>query len=112
MPQMVPRNGARKRASEKSLEMFCSQILWAIRFNPSSNVQQIMSMTSLTERTVKKYIKVLKENNAITRVGTNRKGYWQINDDSLGGQTGGQAGGQTNNLNAVFVAPTHKSMDM
>ena len=30
---------------------------------------------------IMKYLKILKDANAITRVGTNRKGYWQVNDN-------------------------------
>ena len=65
--------------SEMSSETLQEQILEAIKLNPSATVLQLMSTTGLAERTIKKYIKILKETNAITRVGNNRKGHWQVN---------------------------------
>lgn len=49
-----------------------------IRDNPNITVAQIMAKTDLSEIGVKKNLKKLKEKNIIKRMGTNKKGYWEM----------------------------------
>lgn len=53
-------------------------ILDLIRDNPNITVSQIMAKTDLSEIGVKKNLKKLKEKNIIKRIGTNKKGYWEM----------------------------------
>ncbi|MCF0213804.1 MAG: putative DNA binding domain-containing protein [Muribaculaceae bacterium] len=54
-------------------------LLEQLRITPSATVTELGEALALSSRMIKKYLKILKEVNAITRVGSNRHGYWQIN---------------------------------
>lgn len=45
---------------------------------PGGTIPQLAKESGLSERMVKYYIRFLKESGSVRRVGTNRKGYWEI----------------------------------
>jgi predicted HTH transcriptional regulator len=54
------------------------KIIELIRDNQNITIQQIMVKTGLSEPGVKKNLKQLKEKEIIKRVGSNKKGYWEV----------------------------------
>ena len=57
-----------------------NSLLEQLRITPSATLEELGEALSVSPRMVKKYIQILKEVNAITRVGSNRRGYWQVNE--------------------------------
>ncbi len=55
------------------------KILELIIEDPGYSSRQIAEILNISRVTVTKYIQTLKEKRIITRVGSDRKGYWQIN---------------------------------
>lgn len=53
-------------------------ILNKIRRNPYITVEELMKDLSLNDSTIKRNIRKLKNQGVIRRIGTNRKGYWEI----------------------------------
>lgn len=51
-----------------------------IKANPNITNKEIAIKLGISDRSVKKHISKLKENNRIRRVGSNYKGYWQVID--------------------------------
>ena len=56
-------------------------LLEQLRITPNATVISLGEALGMSSRMIMKYLKILKDANAITRVGTNRKGYWQVNDN-------------------------------
>lgn len=54
------------------------QFLKVLRMFPGGTIPQLAKESGLSERMVKYYIRFLKESGSVRRVGTNRKGYWEI----------------------------------
>jgi len=46
---------------------------------PAITVKELAKMLSVTERTIYRQIEILKTENKIERVGSNKTGYWKIN---------------------------------
>lgn len=63
--------------NEKSEEMETLEIL---KENPFVTAKQMAKQMSISPRKVARLIKVLKEEGKIVRVGSDRKGYWEIKD--------------------------------
>ena len=55
-------------------------IIKLIRNNPNITIPQIMIETNLAAVSVKKNLKILKDDKIIERVGSNNGGYWKINE--------------------------------
>lgn len=55
-------------------------IIKLIRNNPNITIPQIMIETNLAAVSIKKNLKILKDNKIIERVGSNNGGYWKINE--------------------------------
>ena len=66
LPQTAP--------NSDSIEKF----LKVLRLFPGGTIPQLSKESGFSERMVKYYIQFLKESGSIRRVGTNRKGYWEI----------------------------------
>ena len=49
-----------------------------LRSLPGATIAMLAKEADVSERMVKKYIKELRDSNRIRRVGSNRKGYWEI----------------------------------
>ena len=45
---------------------------------PGATIEFLAKESDVSDRMVKKYLKVLKEQGIIRRIGSNRKGYWEI----------------------------------
>lgn len=57
-----------------------TKILELIRDNPNITIAQLATKTGLSEPGIKKNLKQLKEKCFIVRVGSNKTGYWEVND--------------------------------
>lgn len=55
-------------------------IIKLIRNNPNITIPQIMIETNLAVASIKKNLKILKDDKIIERVGSNNGGYWKINE--------------------------------
>lgn len=55
-------------------------IIRLIRNNPNITIPQIMIETNLAAASIKKNLKILKDDKIIERVGSNNGGYWKINE--------------------------------
>lgn len=55
------------------------ELYLALKENPTATVNDLCLKLGIAERTVKKYISILKEKNLIERVGNNKTGYWKVN---------------------------------
>lgn len=55
-------------------------ILDILRKTPNITQKELSQKTNVSLRTVKRVMQQLKENNVIERVGSDRKGYWEINE--------------------------------
>ena len=55
-------------------------LLEQLRITPAASLSLLGEALGVSPRMIKKYLKILKEANAITRIGNNRKGYWQVNE--------------------------------
>jgi len=56
------------------------QILGFILKNEKITAKKIASALGLTQRTVQRYLKGMQEKGIIVRIGTDRSGYWKVND--------------------------------
>lgn len=52
--------------------------LEAIIENPTVTIEQLVSILSLSSRTINNHISILKKEHIITRVGSKKAGYWQV----------------------------------
>lgn len=55
-------------------------IIEEIKKDPKITEVKLAKITSYTERTIRRYIKILKETSVIKRVGFGKNGKWQIID--------------------------------
>jgi len=55
------------------------KILDEIRKKPEITQIELVKLVGISRRSITKNINKLKEKKAITRIGSDRKGYWQIN---------------------------------
>lgn len=56
-------------------------ILALIRDNPDMSYQEMADKIKLSRKTVSKYIKSFKDKGVIRRIGSDRKGSWEIVND-------------------------------
>ena len=66
--QKLPRSCP--EVAQKTYEAICK--------NPKSSISELSNETGLSERTIKNHLKLLKDLNLIERVGSDRNGYWKI----------------------------------
>ncbi|MDO4172204.1 MAG: HTH domain-containing protein, partial [Prevotellaceae bacterium] len=48
---------------------------------PGATIGLLAKEADVSERMVKKYLKLLREQGTIRRIGSNRKGYWEITEE-------------------------------
>ena len=46
--------------------------------NPAITTSKLANMLSVTRKTISTHMKIMKKNNVIERIGSDRKGYWKI----------------------------------
>jgi len=56
-------------------------ILKLVKENPYITKQQMIEKTNLSRATITRYIKKLKEQNLLKRIGSDKTGYWEVLDD-------------------------------
>ncbi len=57
-----------------------ASVLTALRNNPNLTKPQLSSMLHLGKTTIDKAIKALWENGILTRIGSNKTGYWRVEE--------------------------------
>ena len=55
-----------------------SDLFRLIKEQPEATIIQYAQVIGVTERMIKKHLKTLKEIGAIRRIGSNRRGYWEV----------------------------------
>ena len=55
-----------------------NRILLEMRDNPNVTTNQLINLTGLNRTSVQKYIRRLKEENKVERIGSNKVGYWKV----------------------------------
>lgn len=55
-----------------------NRIIGVLKMSPDATTKEIMKKLKITDNQVKYYIKKLKDDGKIERVGTNRKGSWKV----------------------------------
>ena len=66
--------------TSKKINKSQETIIRLIRNNPNITIPQIMIETNLAAASIKKNLKILKNDKIIERVGSNNGGYWKINE--------------------------------
>ena len=64
---------------QKSNQKSNQKILDAMKDNPKVTIRELQEVTGLSESGVKKIIRQLKTDNAITRSGSDKNGIWIVN---------------------------------
>ena len=54
------------------------KILELISNNPAITTSKLANMLFVTRKTISTHMKIMKKNNVIERIGSDRKGYWKI----------------------------------
>ena len=54
------------------------KILELISNNPAITTSKLANMLPVTRKTISTHMKIMKKNNVIERIGSDRKGYWKI----------------------------------
>lgn len=75
---IVKLNEQREELHNK-LPLSIQRTLEAIIENPSVTIEQLVSILSLSSRTINNHIFILKKENVISRIGSKKTGYWQVN---------------------------------
>lgn len=70
-----------KISNQKSSQKSSQKILSAMRRNPSVTIRELQDETGLSESGVKKVIRQLKNDGQICRVGGDKGGHWEVNED-------------------------------
>ncbi len=55
-----------------------NRILMEMRDNPNITTNQLISLIGINKTSIQKYIRILKEEHKIERVGSNKAGYWKV----------------------------------
>lgn len=55
-------------------------IIKYLKENPSITQDQLSEKIGVTKRAIKSNFKILKEKNIIERIGSDKKGYWKVNN--------------------------------
>ena len=71
-----------EKSSQQSSQESSQQILNLIKLNKYITAKELALVVKLTPRAIQKNIKKLKEQGIIKRVGANKGGYWEIQDES------------------------------
>ena len=77
----MDRKNGQKKWTEKSGQKMKNNILLLITERPDITQKEIIQILNVGRTTVTNNIRKLKQENKIKRVGSDRKGYWQILDD-------------------------------
>ena len=75
---LVPQSSPKFPKVPQSSPKYLSDLLNLIQEQPEATVIQYAQIIGVTERMIKKHLKTLKDLGAIRRIGSNRRGYWQI----------------------------------
>lgn len=76
--RIVKLNEQREELHNK-LPQSIQRTLEAIIENPTVTIEQLVSILSLSSRTINNHIFILKKENVISRIGSKKTGYWQVN---------------------------------
>jgi predicted HTH transcriptional regulator len=68
------------KSSVKSSVDTRAKILYYLQQNPKSTISELAELLNLTTRAVEKQIADLKKQQKLHRVGSSRKGYWEVTD--------------------------------
>jgi ATP-dependent DNA helicase RecG len=79
VPQSTPKYPKVPQTSVK-LPNNLASFLSVLKQFPGATVQELTKEVQLSDGMIKRYIRTLKELGIIERMGTNRRGYWKIND--------------------------------
>lgn len=76
-------NGATESLPQSSpiLTEQLSIFLKVLQKFPGATIDILAKEADVSDRMVKKYLKLLKEQGIIQRIGSNRKGYWKITEE-------------------------------
>ena len=66
---------------ESGTENDTDKTLKLIQSKPEITIRELSANLKLSVRTVNRIMKQLRESGKITRIGSDRKGYWQINEE-------------------------------
>jgi predicted HTH transcriptional regulator len=72
--------GSGTNRNEKYKQNLCL-ILDVLKKNPGYSVPQILQETGIAERSVKRYLAILRKQGKIGRTGTTRKSFWIVYED-------------------------------
>lgn len=78
---MVPQSSSKFPKVPQSSPILTERLsifLNVLRKFPGATIELLAKESAVSDRMVKKYLKLLKEQGLIRRVGSNRKGYWEI----------------------------------
>lgn len=78
---MVPQSSSKFPKDPQSSPILTERLsifLNVLRKFPGATIELLAKESDVSDRMVKKYLKLLKEQGLIRRVGSNRKGYWEI----------------------------------
>ena len=67
-----------KEKTRKTSKENKNKIIEEIRDNPNTTTKQLMSILNLNKTSIQKYLKILKDENQIERIGSNKDGYWKV----------------------------------
>ncbi len=68
------------KSSVKSSVNTEDKILEYLKQNPKTTIKELANLLDLTSRAIEKQIASLKDNNRLVRVGSARKGYWEVKE--------------------------------
>lgn len=77
LPQIAP-NCPKLPQTVPNISDSVERFLKVLRMFPGGTIRQLSKESGFSERMVKYYIQFLKESGSIRRIGTNRKGYWEV----------------------------------
>ena len=55
------------------------KVIAALSKDPHASAQKLAEKFGVTEKTIKRNLQLLKQQNLITRVGADKNGYWKVN---------------------------------
>jgi len=65
----------------RSLSGTSSMVLEQLQKNPQSTYDDLVAATGLSRATVRRAIRILKDTRAITRIGSDKSGYWRVDKE-------------------------------
>ncbi|MBO4874569.1 MAG: putative DNA binding domain-containing protein [Bacteroidales bacterium] len=72
-----------EKSAEKSTEKSTEKILLYIRKKPTITIAELCEVMGMSDKGIRKNINVLKQKGILVRVGPDRGGHWEINEENL-----------------------------